>query len=139
METKKMGHRIVVRLDKGEEVLTSLKMIAEEYDIHLASVQALGATNHVTVGLLDIQEKKYYSHTLDKDLEITSLIGNITRKDQQVYLHLHINVADMENHVFGGHLNECIISATCEMFIDVIDGEVTRKFDEVTGLNLFEF
>lgn len=139
METKKMGHRIVVRLDKGEEVLTSLKMIAEEYDIHLASVQALGATNHVTVGLLDIQEKKYYSHTFDKDLEITSLIGNITRKDQQVYLHLHINVADMENHVFGGHLNECIISATCEMFIDVIDGEVTRKFDEVTGLNLFEF
>lgn len=134
-----MGHRIVVRLDKGEEVLTSLKMIAEEYDIHLASVQALGATNHVTVGLLDIQEKKYYSHTFDKDLEITSLIGNITRKDQQVYLHLHINVADMENHVFGGHLNECIISATCEMFIDVIDGEVTRKFDEVTGLNLFEF
>lgn len=139
MESKEFNNKIIVRLEKGEEVLSSLTKIVNEYDIQLGSVQAIGATNHVQVGLLDINEKKYYANTIEKDLEITSLVGNITRKNGEVYLHLHINVADIENHVFGGHLNECIISATCEMIIDVIDGKVTRKFDEQTGLNLFEF
>lgn len=139
MESRKFQNKIVVRLEKGEEVIASLTKIANEYDIHLASVNAIGATNHVTVGLLNIEEKKYVSNTITQDLEITSLMGNITRKEDDVYLHLHINVADVNNHVYGGHLNECIISATCEMVIDVIDGHINRKFDEITGLNLFEF
>lgn len=139
MESRKFQNKIVVRLEKGEEVLTALTKIANEYDIQLASVSAIGATNHVTVGLLNINEKKYYSNTIKQDLEITSLMGNITRKENEVYLHLHINVADINNHVYGGHLNECFISATCEIIIDVIDGQINRKFDENTGLNLFEF
>ena len=39
----------------------------------------------------------------------------------------------------GGHLNSARISATCEMFIYIIDGEVDRFKDESTGLNLFKF
>lgn len=139
MESRKFNNKIVVRLDKGEEVIASLTEIVKQYDIKLGNVQALGATNHAKVGLFNIEEKKYYSRELDQDMEITSLIGNITRKDGEVYLHLHINVADGNQNVYGGHLNECIISATCEMFIDVIDGEVDRVFDENIGLNLFKF
>ena len=32
-----------------------------------------------------------------------------------------------------------MISATCEIVVDVIDGKVDRKFSEEIGLNLFEF
>ena len=32
-----------------------------------------------------------------------------------------------------------VISATCELVIDVIDGEVGRKFSDEIGLNLYEF
>ena len=46
---------------------------------------------------------------------------------------------DAEGKVFGGHLNRAIVSATCEMIINIIDGEVDRKLDENIGLNLFEF
>lgn len=139
MESKRFGNKVVVRLDRGEEVIASLTEIVKQYDIKLGNVQALGATNHVKVGLFNIEEKKYYSRELDTDMEITSLIGNITRMKDEVYLHLHINVADGNQNVYGGHLNECIISATCEMFIDIIDGEVNRRFDENVGLNLFLF
>lgn len=44
-----------------------------------------------------------------------------------------------KGEVFGGHLNKAIVSATCEMVIDIIDGTVDRYFDEEIGLNLFKF
>ncbi|MGI6568826.1 MAG: PPC domain-containing DNA-binding protein [Erysipelotrichaceae bacterium] len=139
MESKRFNNKIVVRLDKGEEIVSSLIKVAKEYNVKLGTIQALGATNYVKIGLFNVEEKKYYSNVLTKDMEITSLIGNISQKDGEPYLHLHINVADGKQNVYGGHLNECIISATCELFIDVIDGEVDRYFDEKIGLNLIDF
>jgi len=44
-----------------------------------------------------------------------------------------------KDEVFGGHLNRAVVSATCEMVVDVLDGTVDRQYDPVTGLNLFKF
>lgn len=126
-------------MDKGEEVIESLTKICEENDIKFASVSAIGAANKVKVGLFNITEKKYYSKELNDSFEITSLIGNVSRKDDEVYIHLHINIADGNQNVYGGHLNYCYISATCEMVLDICDGNVKREFDPEIGLNLFQF
>jgi predicted DNA-binding protein with PD1-like motif len=73
-------------------------------------------------------------------MEITSLVGSISTKGGEPYLHLHINLCREDMSVVGGHLNECRISATCEMIVRKIKGRVERKLDEdVTGLNLYEF
>ena len=37
------------------------------------------------------------------------------------------------------HLHSADISVTAEIIIDVIDGELTKEFDEETGANLFKF
>ena len=58
----------------------------------------------------------------------------------ETYLHLHINLCREDMSVIGGHLNECRVSATCEMFVRKLEGAVERKLDEaVTGLNLYKF
>ena len=44
-----------------------------------------------------------------------------------------------KGEVFGGHLNRAVVSATCEMVVEVPDGTVDRQYDPVTGLNLFKF
>ena len=72
-------------------------------------------------------------------LEITSLVGNVTRKDGEVYLHIHINFGDEDGLVKGGHLVKSRISATSEIILRKIDGEVGRKLDEEIGLNLLNF
>ena len=59
--------------------------------------------------------------------------------DNNFYTHIHMSCGDQAGKVFGGHLNKAIVSATCEMVIDIIDGKVDRYHDEEIGLNLFKF
>ena len=139
MDYRRFGKTIVARIDKGEEVLTQLKNIALKEEIKLASVRALGATNDFTVGVFKVEEKKYYANHFTGDFEIVSLTGTISTMNGEYYAHLHMSAGDEQGRVFGGHLNEAHISATCEMVIEVIDGQVDRVRDEAVGLNLFHF
>ncbi len=139
MDYKRFGKTIVARIDKGEEILQQLEVISKKEEIQLASVSALGATNDITVGVFHTQEKKYYSNHFTGDMEIVSLTGTVSTMDGQYYAHLHMSAGDTEGHVVGGHLNEAIISATCEMVIQIIDGQVDREFNQEVGLYTFKF
>ena len=139
MDYRRFGKTIIARIDRGEEVLTQLKAIALKEEIKLASVRALGATDDFTVGVFKVDEKKYYANHFTGDFEIVSLTGTISTMNGEYYAHLHMSAGDEQGRVFGGHLNEAIISATCEMVIEVIDGQVDRIRDESVGLNLFHF
>lgn len=139
MEYKKFNNTYVIRMDRGEEILATLKEICLKENIKLASIQAIGAVDEFSVGLYDVNEKKYNSNTFKGAYEITSLLGNITTMNGEYYAHLHMSCADKDGCVFGGHLTYAHISATVEMVLNLIDGEVDRKKDEITGLNLFEF
>ena len=50
-----------------------------------------------------------------------------------------MSAGDTLGHVVGGHLKEAYISATGEIVLHVIDGQINRKKDLGTGLNLFDF
>ena len=52
MEYRKFNNTIVARIDKGEEILDKIKEIALKENIKLANINALGATNDFTVGVL---------------------------------------------------------------------------------------
>lgn len=139
MKYKVLKDIIVARIDKGEEIVESIKDICIKEDISLGKINAIGAVNKVKIGLFETSNKKYHSTVLTGDFEITSLSGTITEKDEKPYLHLHINLADSSFKTFGGHLNEAYVSATCELTIQIMDGKVDRKFSEEIGLNLLEF
>ena len=136
---RRFNSTIVARIDKGEEVLEKIKEIASKENIKLANVNALGATNDFTVGVFKTNEKKYYSNEFKGDFEIVSLTGTINTMNNEFYTHIHMSAGNDKGQVFGGHLNSAIVSATCEMVINIIDGRVDRYFDEDIGLNLFKF
>ena len=139
MDYRRFGKTIVMRIDRGEEILTQMKVMAIKEDIKLASVRALGAVDDFTVGVFKPAEKKYYANHFTGDFEIVSLTGTINTMDGEYYAHLHMSAGNDKGEVFGGHLNEAIVSATCEMVINVIDGTVERAFSEDVGLNLMRF
>ena len=139
MEAKKLGNKYILRIDKNEEVIETLTKFCTKEKIKLATANAIGAASKIKVGLFDIAKKTYLSQEFEGVFEITSLMGTISMMNDQTYLHLHINFSDQACHAYGGHLNYCLIGATCEMVIDVIEGQITRKFEEEIGLNLFDF
>ena len=139
MEYRRFDKDIVVRIDKGEEILEKIKEVAIRENIKLATVTALGATNEFTAGVFKTEEKKYYSNSFKGDFEIVSLTGSINTMNDEFYTHIHMSAGDEKGNVFGGHLNKATVSATCEMFIHVIEGKVDRELSKDIGLNLFKF
>ena len=140
MEYRRFPQGYVLRLDPGEEIVSSLTRLAADENVRLASVSAIGAANDVTIGIFDTDEKQYYSRRYQGAYEISALVGSVTRKEGEPYLHLHITIGNpVTGQVHAGHLTSCTISATLELFLQVWDGEVGRKFSDQVGLNLFEF
>ena len=139
MQYKKFSDTYFVRLERGEEILASLSALAEKENIALASVSGLGAIDRFTAGVFFPQEKVYRKNDFHGNFEITSLTGTITRMDGKPYLHLHMSAGNEYGKVMGGHLNEAHVSATCEVVVRTVQGEVGRAFSTDIGLNLFEF
>ena len=138
MNYKQCGNRVFVRIDKGEELVDSLKSLCKTLDVKLGSIIGIGATDKATVGLMNTKTKKYQSKEFLGDHEITSLIGNVTTMNGEVYLHLHVTICNVEHKAIGGHLSSALISATFEGIIEVIDGQVTREYNDEVGLNLLK-
>ncbi|MBO5773259.1 MAG: DNA-binding protein [Clostridia bacterium] len=137
MEYKRVGNTIVLRAQMGEEIISLLTMLISEENITCGRVSGIGATDKITIGLYNVNTQEYHKDTIEEEMEILSLSGNLTRKDGAPYVHVHGSFATLDR-VYGGHVNEVWISATAEIIIDVIDLVVDRKIDKETGLNLIK-
>ena len=136
MKFKKFGNKWVVRIDKGEEVIQTIKKVCEDNKIKLGSISGIGAADRVTIGLFNTKNKQYQSQELIGDYEITNLSGNISTMNGEIYLHLHIGLSDSKYNAYGGHLTSAVISGTGEIIIEEIEGEIEREFNKEVGLNL---
>lgn len=139
MEFRKFGNKYVIRMDRGEEIVETLKKFCKDQKITLGWINGIGAVDKARIGLFKTDDKQYNSTELTGSYEITSLFGNISTMKGEVYLHLHINLSDAEYKTYGGHLNSATISATGEIMIEAIDGMVNREFSDEIGINLFKF
>jgi len=139
MKFKQFGTKYILRIDKGEEIVETLKNFCTKHQIKLGSISGIGATNNATIGFFSANSKQFHKKDISEDMEIAPLLGNITTMNGETYLHLHINLGDSEHKSLSGHLNRAVCSTTFEAIIDAIDGEVDREFSEEIGLNLLKF
>ncbi len=139
MEYRRFGGHYLVRIDRGEEVMESLLNFCRAEKILLGSVSGLGAADYAKIGIYRVADHKFEGKEYFGEQEVSSIVGSITQKDGEPYLHLHANLCDGDMNIHGGHLTACRISGTCELTVTVMDGYTGRKYDDVTGLNLFDF
>ncbi|MDY3117979.1 MAG: PPC domain-containing DNA-binding protein [Peptoniphilus sp.] len=133
------GGMIALRLDPGEEICESLLALADKESIQAATVYGLGATDDAVIGIMDVKTKEYKKQSLKEPLEITTLVGNLSRKDGEAYLHAHINLGGTDGKVMGGHLDRAVISVTAEIFVRPIRGIIDRVSNEAIGINQMIF
>ncbi len=139
MEYRVFEDTILVRLDKGDEIVKSLLAVAEKEGVTIASVLGIGATDDFEVGVFDLDRSDYDHFRFGGDHEIVSLVGNLTTKDGAPYVHLHITCAGEGGKIVGGHLFEAKISLTAEIFLQKGMGTADRLRDKALGINKIRF
>ena len=55
MRYKKFGNKFIVRLDRGEEIIETLKQFCKDMNIKSGSITGIGATIKSTVVLFDVE------------------------------------------------------------------------------------
>ena len=138
MKVQRFHNTFAVRLDIGDEVVDSLKKLADTEQIRLAEISAIGAADHAVMGVFDRELSTYRQEELNELMEITSLTGNITTMGGKPYVHLHATLAGQNHEIHGGHLIEMRIGLTCEMFVRVIDGEIEREHRDDLNIRVWK-
>ena len=122
----------------GVDLLEEITKICQERNIHLGSIEAIGAVQKASIAFYNQTKRDYVIMTINEPLEMTSLTGNISIKDGKPFVHAHVTLADSTGNVYGGHLAPGTIVFACEFIIKTFDGlMLERRFDEDTGLSLW--
>ena len=117
----------IVRLDVGEEILSSLTELCSQEKITAGTISGIGAANYADIGLYEVAKRKYHGTILEEEMEIASLNGNISRKEGKVYLHLHAAFANKQGQIFGGHLRSARLRFTSIQFRPKSSGFSMKK------------
>ena len=134
------NNRYIVSLDNHMELMAGITSFCRFRGILCGQVSGIGAVSEATFRMYDPATKQYVDKTFTEQMEITNLTGNISEKDGDVYLHVHATCSRADYSCVGGHLLSARINGACELLIGNFgDTEAGRKFDEETGLNLYDF
>ena len=134
-----ISRSFVAKLPYGADLLNSIKDVAAKAKIHSASFTAIGAVRKAKVSYYDQTEKKYNTLEFNEPMEIVSCIGNISESNGKMIVHAHLLLSDEKGRAFGGHLQEGTDLFACELMMDEYENlRITRKYDQLTGLNLME-
>jgi hypothetical protein len=128
------------RFNFGDDLLEKLNSFCREKEIKIGVVQVIGAVQKAKMGYYSQTEKKYTGCVeLDKKLEIASCIGNVSLKDSEIFVHVHIVLADYEGKAFGGHLMPGTTVFAAEFYIQELEGTpLIRVPEPTTGLPLWK-
>ena len=138
MKWKEIDRGYIVRLERGEEVLSSLTEFVRQQHIEGGTVQGLGAVKDLVLGIFDPQKQEYVKRTFREDLELANLTGNISYLNGNPMLHCHVTAAGPDLRAYAGHLFSAVVSVTGEFVITTVGPRLTRALDEEVGLNLLK-
>ena len=135
----KLNRIFMGRLNFGADLLEELTTVCRECGVHLGRIEALGAVRKARIGYYNQDSREYHFFEIDKHLEITKLVGNISIRDGEPMVHAHITLADSQGSAYGGHLAPGTIIFACEFIITSYDGpDYIRDYDSQTGLPLWK-
>lgn len=126
----------IVTVRRGEEVLRSLLIYLKENNIRAGHFTGLGAAESLEIAFYNLETKEYEKKKTNFDVEILSLVGNVSLIEGEPIIHAHGVFGKRDFSAFGGHVFELVVGGTCELHLTELDGFMTREYDEATGLRL---
>src|SRR5205814_7291563 len=116
----------------------ALTSFAVDQRLAASHFTAIGAFSRAVVAYFDWSAKQYRHMSIDEQVEVLSLIGDITIEDNKPKLHAHVVVGKADATAHGGHLIEGIVRPTLEVLITEMPRHLQRRVDRASGLALID-
>ena len=127
-----------VVLATGDEAMSSLTTFASEQHLQGSHFTAIGAFSTVVVAYFDWKEKKYRNIQIDEQVEVLSLVGDVSVDQGKPKVHAHVVVGKSDASAHGGHLIKATVRPTLEIVITETPRHLHRRFDPESGLALID-
>ncbi len=136
MQYRKVENGYFLRLEKGEEVVSSIVLFAAKEHISSGAFFGLGAINHIELGYYDFEKRTYEKEHFAEDMEVGNITGNIASLDKKPFVHTHVTVSGKDLKAYTGHLFSAQVALTLELFVFTTSAKIERQMDAAIGLNL---
>lgn len=142
MESKQIGNKVYLRVEKGEDVLDSVLRACEAHSLKSATFQGIGACSKAGIQTYIPEKNDFIQSEVSGMLEMVSLMGNVTLdSDGKLFEHTHALFAYLdeagEHRSIAGHLHSAEVGYTAEIVIDPVEGVINRKFDDKAGITVW--
>ncbi len=126
-------------LEKGADILEGLFHIMKQHRIPAGVISGIGAVTEARLAYYNQETKTYEERAFLEHLEIVSMRGNISIKEDALFPHLHTVLSRKDFTAIGGHLLPKTHVFAFEFEILPFTGDpFVRGFDEATGLFLWK-
>ena len=123
-------------LDSGDEAMAAIASFATARQLRTSQFTAIGAFSRVVVGYFDWDTKEYRKTPINEQVEVLSLLGDITLENSKPKVHAHVVVSKADATAHGGHFVEGHVRPTLEIVLTETPAHLRRRFDSETGLTL---
>jgi uncharacterized protein len=127
-----------VVLASGDEVTSSIAAFASEHHLAASQFTAIGALSRAVVAFFEWQTRQYRNIPIDEQVEVLSLLGDITLDQGKPKMHAHIVLGKADASAHGGHLVEGIVRPTLEIILTETPRHLRRRFDPESSLSLID-
>jgi predicted DNA-binding protein with PD1-like motif len=126
----------VIVFETQDEVMTGLLSFAVAQSVSAAHFTAIGAFSRAVLGYFDWKIKEYSRITVDEQVEVVTLMGDVVLQGQKPKVHAHATLAKRGGVTVGGHLLEGFVRPTLEVVLTQVTEHLERHFDEASGIAL---
>ncbi|MDO4798067.1 MAG: DUF296 domain-containing protein [Coriobacteriales bacterium] len=144
MDYRVFGDTCYIRMDKGDEIISSLLGVCEREGIRSATFMGIGGCGSAQIQVFDPDAGTFSTQSYEGVLELVSLMGNVVDGAQDgIFWHAHalFSFRDGDDHrMAAGHLKEATVLYTAEIELRPVAGGVIGSApDPVTGTRFWAF
>jgi predicted DNA-binding protein with PD1-like motif len=125
-------------LSTGDEAAACLSSFARDHQLGASHFTAIGAFSSAVVGYFDWETKDYQQIRMDEQVEVLSLIGDVSLDEGEAKVHAHVVLGKSDGTAHGGHLLSGHVRPTLEVVLTESPAYLRRRYDPESGLALID-
>ena len=144
MDYRKFKDTYYIRIDKNEEIISTILDICQKEGIASAYFTGIGGCSSAQIQTFIPETGEFETECIEGMLELINITGNVVSdENDNLFHHTHAIYSfkkDGHHELAAGHIRSTDVLYTAEIELrPVHEGVIRRKYDEETGTGFWDF